>query len=661
MRTPEAFQRVHDWIEVREDLLARVASLDPKLDASQTNIRPMYAHLLSALRRATVTVIRLIADGQGIGDGKNVNDKGCFMWKGTNYLAKICQDTAFLENIDELQSFFGETFHDNPLAVKFGGLDAPVQHDFGGTECDVPPRRRSFFAGLDRGTIEFVFGVLRQAQKHEEDRGRRETTNLNLTENKEQSGGGSSQGSCGVCAKNLPEVELEESTEGEISQAASNGGSAGEATQLDVSSSLLPSVALPKSVDMLLVREFALRVAAKQQGDTLNLALRCLRNWAFLAKRLYATRTKVNLRFERREEVRRIASQREFFVRLNQHSTAKKRARQAANIMLGERWGAVERTIIAALAANVQRARSLDRSAGILRDKLGVSRDRRRKSRVLAALIQACEDARVRQRKAEDFRAGGLTRLCVEAFGAWASAAGLAGRLRKRLGLAERALLKNLLSAWALFSKHSIEKRLKKEKRTMQRTWCARKQAWDTEVLDEAFINWANLTAATKFRRIRLSARALRGWAAVARAEISKATLSREKKGVLLAVARAEADARFKRATCKRLADFFEGWAREAGLASRLRLRLGKADMALVYNAFSAWTMFARHAARKREARQAARATQKRNSAVLRAALWAWADVTAADKVFRMRLGHRVLTAWRTVLEGNRLTSSVEC
>ncbi|CAM9200275.1 unnamed protein product [Ectocarpus sp. 4 AP-2014] len=660
MRTPEAFQRVHDWIEVREDLLARVASLDPKLDANQNNIRPMYAHLLLALKRATVTLIRLIADGQDVGDGTNVYDKGCFMWKGTNYLAKICQDTAFLENIDELQIFFGETPHVNPLAVKYGGLDAPVQHDLGGTECDVPRRRRSFFAGLDKGTIEIVFGVLRQAQKHEEDQGLREMTSLNLAENKEQVGGKSNQDSREACPKSLPEVELEESR-GEVSQAASNGAAAREATQLDACSSLPPSVALPKSVDMLLVRELALRVAAKQQADTLDIALRCLRNWAFVAKRLRETRTKVNLRFEGREGVRKIASQREFFVRLKKHSAAKTCARQAANRMLGERWGAVERTIIAALAANVQKARSLDRSAGILRDKFDVSRDRRQKSRVLAALIQACEDARARQRKAAGFRADGLTRLCVEAFGAWASAAGLAGRLRKRLGLAERALLNNLLSAWALFSKHSIEKRLKKEERTMQRAWCARKQAWDTEVLDEAFINWANLTAATKFHRIRLSARALRGWAAVARAEITNATLSREKKGVLLASARTEADARFKRASCKRLADFFEGWAREAGLASRLRLRLGKADLALVCNAFSAWTMFARHAARKREARQAARATQKRNSVVLRAALWAWADVTAAGKFFRMRLGLRVLTAWRTVLERDRLTPRVEC
>lgn len=94
MRTPEAFQRVQDWIEVREDLLARVASLDPKLDANRKNIRPMYAHLLLALRRATVTLIRLIADGQGVGDGKNVNDIGCFMWKGTNYLAKIWYGTG---------------------------------------------------------------------------------------------------------------------------------------------------------------------------------------------------------------------------------------------------------------------------------------------------------------------------------------------------------------------------------------------------------------------------------------------------------------------------------------------------------------------------------------------------------------------------------------
>lgn len=90
--SPEAHQRAYDWIDVREDLLSRVASLDPKVDSKNRNIRPMYSHLLQALRRATITLIRIIAGGQDIEDGKmpDTNDcRGCFMWKGINYLAKI--------------------------------------------------------------------------------------------------------------------------------------------------------------------------------------------------------------------------------------------------------------------------------------------------------------------------------------------------------------------------------------------------------------------------------------------------------------------------------------------------------------------------------------------------------------------------------------------
>lgn len=91
---PDTLKRAHEWIEVREDLLSRVKSLDPKLDANDRNIRPMYAHLLLALRRATITLIRIIVDGQvAVGDGRSAAgedvDGGCLMWRGTNYLAKI--------------------------------------------------------------------------------------------------------------------------------------------------------------------------------------------------------------------------------------------------------------------------------------------------------------------------------------------------------------------------------------------------------------------------------------------------------------------------------------------------------------------------------------------------------------------------------------------
>ncbi len=90
---PEVTKRVHDWIDVREELLSRVASLDPKVDSKGRNIRPMYAHLLLALRRATVTLIRIIASGQqqdDYGKREEADDaRGFFEWRGQNYLAKI--------------------------------------------------------------------------------------------------------------------------------------------------------------------------------------------------------------------------------------------------------------------------------------------------------------------------------------------------------------------------------------------------------------------------------------------------------------------------------------------------------------------------------------------------------------------------------------------
>lgn len=90
--SPEALRKAYDWIDVREDLLSRVASLDPKVDSNDKNIRPMYSHLLLALRRATITLIRIIAGGKDVEDGEfpAADDRrGCFMWKGINYLAKI--------------------------------------------------------------------------------------------------------------------------------------------------------------------------------------------------------------------------------------------------------------------------------------------------------------------------------------------------------------------------------------------------------------------------------------------------------------------------------------------------------------------------------------------------------------------------------------------
>lgn len=255
-------------------------------------------------------------------------------------------------------------------------------------------------------------------------------------------------------------------------------------------------------------------------------------------------------------------------------------------------------------------------------------------------------------------------RLSAEAFGGWATVAGLAGRLRKRLGRADKALLANVISGWALFSKHSAERRRQKQERADRRSRDRQLRAWDTGVLDVAFADWANATAAGKFRRLRLTQRVFRAWGeVVARASgfygaagsatavgAVRSFLSREKHEARLGSARREADARFDRATQRRMAECFENWARGAGLSSRLRRRLGPAELGLLNNAFLTWIMFNRHAARQRESKAVARVAARRKAEVLRATLWAWADVTAADKFFRLRLRHRVFVGWRIVV-----------
>lgn len=493
--------------------------------------------------------------------------------------------------------------------------------------------------------MKFVYGVLRQAQKRQEEQSFDATSNsgvmcssdTNFPNKHDENGQFAGQG-CPESAKD---------TEEEI-------GVVSHRVHADAAEEKVGSQqkgARP-SVNMILVHEFALRTAVKQQEMTLRIASRALREWSSLVVELHETRAKVNSKFEKRERVREVACQREFLVCLKQHSKGKQLARQAASTMMDERRVQAAKAVMTALTHNLERGRCLDRSSAILKSKIDAARARREKSRVMSALAQACEDAKVVNRKVDKMRAGSLTRLSLEAFGAWAGAAGLAGRLRKRLGRADRALLENVISAWSLFSKHSVEKRLRKEERTAQRSKRVLCRAWDTEVLDEAFYSWAAVTAAEKFHRIRLSVRVLRGWAAVARRASTAAgamvQVSKEKKRrELLAASRREADTRFERATRRRLADFFESWARGAGLASRLRRRLGRSEMALVQNAFGGWTMFARHSMRKREGRLAAKANRRKDASILQTALDAWVNVTAADKFCRMRLGHRTFTAWK--------------
>lgn len=492
-----------------------------------------------------------------------------------------------------------------------------------------------------------MYGVLNQAQRRQEEQSLDATNNRGV-----------------ICSSDIDSLEELNTTGQELGQAWPNSAKNmdKEATTV-VSHRIINADAVDEfapqqkaaqpSVNMVLVHEFALRTAAKQRQITLRLTSRALREWASLAASLRKTRDKVNFGFERRERVREVAHQREFLVRLKEHSRDKQLARAAASTMLDERRVQAAAAVMDALAQNLERGRSLDRSSAILKDKIDACRTRREKSRAMAALTRACEGAKIVSRKADEMRADGLARLSLQAFGAWAGAAGLAGRLRKRLGRADRALLENVLSAWALFSKYSAEKRARKEERTAQRSRRVLCRAWDTEILDEAFYNWAAVTAAEKFHRIRLSVRVLRGWAAAARASTAATgailQISREGNKKSRTASRIEADLRFERIIRRRLADLFECWARGAGVVSRLRRRLGRSEMALVRNAFSGWTMFARHSRRKREGRLAAKAEKRRDARRLRAALEAWTNVTAADKFCRMRVSHRTFVAWKSV------------
>lgn len=43
-------------------------------------------------------------------------------------LHTFSEDTAFLENVDELQRYFGVTFHDNPLVSKSGRYEEIITY-----------------------------------------------------------------------------------------------------------------------------------------------------------------------------------------------------------------------------------------------------------------------------------------------------------------------------------------------------------------------------------------------------------------------------------------------------------------------------------------------------------------------------------------------------
>lgn len=349
------------------------------------------------------------------------------------------------------------------------GDDARVEYNARGIRCDFPPRRRRFFRGLDTETVQFVHGVLRRAQRHEAGRDNRS----DIVGNDESS----------LEALKVPEAA--EATGGEIQQ---------------------PSLLQERPrVNEGLLHAFTQRTAARRRETMLCLALR---DWSALVAQLRNARAKVNICFESKQRACNIVAQREALMAFRRFAASKKRAREAAEEILVGRRAAMARGALLALAMNLEKSRALKEAARALKSRVSAAEALRAKSRVMAALSQACGDAKVVQRRAEDLREVGLDRLLIKAFQAWAMAAGLSGRLRNRLTRADQALLENVMSAWALFTQYSINKRARREERTVRRA----NRAWDAEVLEIAFFDWANATAAGKFRRLRLSSRVLHGW-----------------------------------------------------------------------------------------------------------------------------------------------------
>lgn len=547
------------------------------------------------------------------------------------------------------------------METTLSGENARLDHRLTGTRWDSPPCRRSIFDGMSSDTVHFVHGVLDQAQK---DEGKDASTlpqkdsfsrTIEKRSGKDSSAGGEEEAPDTRREDTVvTEDVLYEGCSGSCSDGAPKANEHEEPVTTDEADQnklepLSPDHVKPKP-DIESVRRFADQAAVRRSKRTVLCALQ---GWRSLTARLQDTRHKINVRFEQRERVRSLYLKRGFLVALRKHSAEKRRAREAAECILKRSRQAAITSVLIALSENMEKGRKLEKLAGQLRDRVGTSEGRRAKCAAFTSFRQACVIAATVRERAQDMRNDHFLRLSVEFFGGWAAATGLAGRLRKRLGRADRSLLKNVICAWAIFSQHSMQKRLRKEERLKQRASRARIRAWDTEILDDTFSAWAIVTAASKFRRLRLSAHILRGWRAVVRApaaDVSTVRVSRANRDATLNAARKEAGVRFARVAQKRLLEIFGAWAVEAGLAARLRLRLGKAEAALLRNALRGWAMFARHSLRKRDARTVGKATQRRNQKILRAVLSSWADATAADKFYRMRLRYRAFRAWRRLV-----------
>lgn len=595
------------------------------------------------------------------------------------------------------------------------GQDARVEHDHScGTRWDALPRRRCFFSRVDKETVNSVHDLLRNVQHHDsmqddyrcsgrnveygvpttEDHGYLEADFVQTndeymyTEADEMQAAYEYTTACGVSMTDNYTTETVEGTAvveyahltdefmstprpPEVSTSRENARVDDTGLPEAATISLGPSKALRSGPTPIRLQALYERVAARQRTATLAAIVN---EWSCLARKLGETRRGIDVRFEKRQKVRNLVVLRKVLVALKRNISDQQKSRRDEEAAEKDRRIESVKRVLDGLQMNLQRGQAIERASETLRQRIHTASARRAKLKALRALRQAWRCAEESRRCADDLHAEARTRFCAQVFGAWAWAAGLAERLRKRLGRADKALLANVVSAWALFSKHCADRRRAKWERTEARRNSRQKRVWDTEIMDVAFVDWANATAAGKFRRLRLSARVLRAWRAVTLFQRTCAhsssgrgggdvrtgdgtteggivggvvRLSRAKREKRLQVARTEADTRFSKATQGKLAERFESWARGAGLENRLQRRLTKAENELVRNMFCAWVTFERHCARQRESRVTARAAARRDGEVLRAALWAWASATAAEKFFRLRCRRKVFVAWR--------------
>lgn len=276
--------------------------------------------------------------------------------------------------------------------------------------------------------------------------------------------------------------------------------------------------------DPITLRGFVERSAARRRGSLLRSAVS---EWRRVTSRFREIRRQVGVRFER-ASASHLHVARRFLLALKARRAQTLHSRRVSETLFETRRHGTLRTTFSALSANLHRAHTRELAAEAFRVTLDVRSVRRRRREAFSALRRACLVARDIRVRADQMRDEGVNRLTVRAFGAWATAAGLAGRLRKRLGRADRALLAKAMSAWTLLRRHAAERRLRREKRTEDRGKRLREKIDNLRLLCDVFAGWVNLTAASKFRRLCLLTRALQGWGGVARASAAKLATNQE-------------------------------------------------------------------------------------------------------------------------------------